>query len=142
MTHIEHRYADRIRQHGYRLTRQREKILDVLCTAGGFSTAVDLYQRLKQIEPAIDLSTLYRTLHFFQSIHLVVSAEIDGETVYDLAPAEPLHHLICSRCGYIQTIDSHHLEPLKAHLLTEHHFEADLTHIAISGLCADCAGKE
>lgn len=138
MSHLEHNYAGRIRSLGYRLTPQRQTILDILCATNGFATINQLYNSVQRISPATDLSTLYRTLKFFQDIHLVITTEIEGETVYDLAPPEPTHHLLCESCGHMETIADHHLDALREHLHDEHGFVAHLHHITISGLCPAC----
>jgi Fe2+ or Zn2+ uptake regulation protein len=77
-------------------------------------------------------------MHLFDELGIVVSAEIDGQTVYEIATATPHHHLVCSNCGHVDTLAHHHFEHLAEHLAAEHNFQADMAHLTISGLCANC----
>jgi Fe2+ or Zn2+ uptake regulation protein len=138
MSHIDRNYAQRIREGGYRLTPQRQIIMDALCEFGGHATVQELAERVRARAPAIDLATVYRTLRFFCDLRLVAAAQIGGDIVYEIAGEEPHHHLICRACGAEQTLTDYHLRSLVEHLLQEHGFYAEIDHLAISGLCQAC----
>ncbi|MCO5183638.1 MAG: transcriptional repressor [Anaerolineae bacterium] len=138
MTHTTTDYATTLRSAGHRLTPQREIILDALCDLGRHTAIGDLYQAVHATTPTIDLATVYRTMNLFAELGIVVSAEIDGQTVYEVAASTPHHHLICRSCGSVTTLSHHHFRQLEAHLNDEHGFLADIDHITIHGLCANC----
>ncbi len=138
MSHIEQDFAGRIRELGYRLTPQRQLILDAVCEVGDHASAAEICRLVQAKAPAINQATVYRTLNFLCQIRLLVSGEIGGKTVYELAEHEPHHHLVCRQCGQVEHLSDHHFRELAAHLLQEHDFVADIDHLAISGLCADC----
>ncbi len=138
MTHTTDDYAGRLRRQGYRLTPQRRLILDTLCALGGHVTIGALYDEVHRRAPTIDRATVYRTLHFFTGLQLVVSAEIEGQTVYEIAPPTPHHHLVCQACGAVEGLADHHFEALAHHVLHEHGFELTLTHLTLPGLCHSC----
>lgn len=138
MTHMTDDYAGRLRRQGYRLTPQRRLILDALCDLGGHVTINALYDEVQRRSPAVDRATVYRALHLFETLHLVVSAEIEGQTVYEIAAATPHHHLVCQVCGRVEGLADHHLTPLAQHLLHEHGFELTLNHLTLSGVCRRC----
>lgn len=138
MSHNKLGYAQRIRERGYRMTPQRQMIIDALCAIGGHATIGEIYARVHEQAPAIDRATVYRTVRFFQDLRLVVAAEIDGVTLYEVAAEEPHHHLVCRDCGRVQFLSDKHLHDLAEHLQREHGFAAELDHLAIPGLCRDC----
>jgi Fe2+ or Zn2+ uptake regulation protein len=138
MSHNTLDYASRIREQGYRLTPQREIILDSLCEIGHHATVGELYDRVQEKAPAIDRATIYRAVKFFCDLQLVVGAEIKGETVYEIAGHTPHHHLVCRNCGEIQALENHHFQSLLDHLDQEHGFQAEIDHLTIPGLCHHC----
>ncbi|MFW5942585.1 MAG: Fur family transcriptional regulator [bacterium] len=142
MTHKERNFAQRIRQQGYRFTPQRQLILDALCERGGHATVDEIYETVSATAPAINLATVYRTVRFLEELRLVVSAEIQGRTVYEIAQPTPHHHLVCRECGEVQVLGDEHLQDLAAALAREHQFKAELDHLAISGLCAGCQAEQ
>ena len=139
MTHHTLHYAERIRAQGHRLTPQRELILDAVCEGHGHSTIDEIVARVHQKAPAINRSTIYRSLAFLQSLHLVVSAQIGGQTVYEIAHLEPHHHLVCRQCGTVIDIDDQTLASLRDTLAAKFGFVLDADHLVFSGLCRHCA---
>lgn len=139
MSHDQLEFAQRIRKLGYRLTPQRQLILDAVCDIGGHATAAEVCQRVHKISPAVNRATVYRTLNFLCDLRLLVSGEIGGKTVYELAEPVPHHHLVCIHCGQVESLSNHHFSDLAHHLQSEHGFQLDIEHLTLSGLCAECA---
>jgi Fur family ferric uptake transcriptional regulator len=138
LTHHEIHYDERIREQGYRLTPQRQIIMDALCAIGDHASTNQVYEQVHQDSPAIDRATVYRTLHFFHDLELVTASEIDGETVYEIAGHAAHHHLICNHCGEEQTLQDTDLEDLIRYLFDAYGFTAELRHLVIPGLCRKC----
>jgi Fe2+ or Zn2+ uptake regulation protein len=120
------------------VTPQRELILDTLCGMNMHATIGELYEKVHLVAPAIDRATVYRTINLFHELGLVVSAEIGPNTVYEVADEQPHHHLVCRDCGGVDVLDHHHFAILAHHLKAEHNFIAEIDHLTISGVCADC----
>ena len=142
MSHNELGYADRIREQGYRLTPQRQIIMDTLCEMGGHAAVGDIYERVNAQVPTIDRATVYRTIRFFQDLRLIVSTEMDGVVLYEVARLTPHHHLVCRHCGQVQGLSNAHLNDLVAHLQNEHDFRAEIDHLTLHGVCAACQTLE
>ncbi|WP_008319157.1 Fur family transcriptional regulator [Leptolyngbya sp. PCC 6406] len=94
--------------HGYRLTPQRQKILDIFCTLpqGRHLSAEDLHSALTQTGERIGLSTVYRTIHLMVYMGMLRELELaEGHKHYELN--RPLrdhhHHLVCVYCN--QTLE-------------------------------------
>ncbi len=142
MTHQERNYAAHIRRRGYRVTPQREMILDAICEGGGHSSAEEIYGRVQAKAPAVNQATVYRTLDFLHKLGLIVAAEIGGRTVYEIAGETPHHHLVCRACGYTLQIDHDAVGALFAQIEREQKFKVETNHLALHGLCEPCAGAE
>jgi Fur family ferric uptake transcriptional regulator len=59
--------------------------------------------------------------------------------VYELAQETPHHHLVCRLCGRVLDLPNQYFKPLAAELLDDFEFQAEINHMAISGICASCA---
>ncbi len=138
MSHVERDFAGRIRQKGYRMTPQRQLVLDVLCAHGGHTLANDVITAVQAQSPYLNRATVYRVLEFLCALQLVTRTEIGGQVVYELAEEETHHHLVCRLCGYAAEWDGRALTKLVDHLLAEQDFQAELNHLAISGVCGQC----
>ena len=138
MSHDRLECAAQMREQGFRVTPQRLLLLDAICEGNGHTTFEEIYERVKSKAPGINQATVYRSLDFLCELRLVVSAEIEGRTVYEIAGETPHHHLVCRKCGAVQDLADFHFEELRSHLLEEHGFKTDLDHMVLNGLCAGC----
>lgn len=64
-----------MRERGYRVTPQRELILDCVCAAGRHTTLKEIHARVKRKAPGVSLATVYCTLKFMVYIGVVVTAK-------------------------------------------------------------------
>lgn len=138
MSHQNLDYTRRIRELGFRVTPQRQMILDAVCEGQGHTSLEEIYTRLQAKAPTINLATVYRALEFFGKLGLVVNADINGRTVYEIAHETPHHHLVCRQCGRVEGLPHDYLGQLAAQLRQEFGFAPDLDHLTISGLCSQC----
>lgn len=139
MAHEERDYFQILREQGYRVTPQRLTVLDAVCDIDGHPTISDIYSRVKELDPTIDQSTIYRALDVLCSVGLVVVSEIgDRGKVYKIAGATQHHHLVCAVCGAVLTIDNKMLQPLFEHIRIQYGFEVGTDHLALTGRCRQC----
>ena len=61
-----------------------------------------------------------------------------GDVVWEWAPDEPHHHLICSACGHVVEIEHRYLAGLERSIQDDFGFVPDMHHFAIFGLCREC----
>ena len=141
MSHNERNFAERIRQLGYRMTPQRQVILDSICEMGGHAPISDIYTRVHTKSSLIDKATVYRTVNMLHENGLLVSAEIHGATTYEIAEEQPHHHLVCRGCGDVTMLEDHHFGSLVTHLEAHHGFAAELNHLTINGMCSTCRAR-
>lgn len=143
MSHQDLDFAALLRKQGYRVTLQRQLILDAVCESGGHSTPEQIYERVRAKSTAINRATVYRTLDLLRELQVVVAADIgDGHTGYELAGETPHHHLICRKCGIQQQVDHKTIKSLSAKIKREYQFSVDLNHLTLFGLCEQCHNSE
>jgi Fur family transcriptional regulator, ferric uptake regulator len=134
--------ASVLRAAGQKVTPQRLIILSALRHAGGHVTAAQLLEASRTAYPYIDASTVYRTLAAARDLRLISETNMGGgETLYEWLGSDRHHHLICRRCGQVESLDEAHLNVLSTALERETGFRADLDHIAIFGTCAACSAN-
>jgi Fur family transcriptional regulator, ferric uptake regulator len=94
-----------LHQRGFRLTAQRQTILNIFqtLTQGEHLNAEELHLILQQQGEQISLSTVYRTLHLMTQMGLLRELEFAEEHKhYELnSPASNHHHhLVCVQCNH------------------------------------------
>ncbi len=131
-----------LREAGHKMTPQRMMILTSLRHAPGHLTAADIYDRVKQSYPYVDISTVYRTLTVLKDLRLISETHMgDGDAAFEWVGTERHHHLICRACNGVTLLDHYYLEELGARIARDLGFRPDLDHFAIFGLCAACRGN-
>ncbi|MGH8875631.1 MAG: Fur family transcriptional regulator, partial [Acidimicrobiia bacterium] len=89
--------AAMLRERGYRITPQREAILTEVLAADGHITPQDVARRVQRRLPAVNASTVYRTLAMLEDVGVIRHAHVERGAEYHRAE-EPRHvHLTCSR---------------------------------------------
>ncbi len=135
----EEEMADLLRRAGHKLTPQRLLILAVLRHAEGHVSAAQIAEQVRAVYPFVDVSTVYRTLDVLKRMRLVTATDMGaGDVLFEWAPEQPHHHLICTSCAAVQVLDNAYLEALAARIRGEFGFAPDLHHFAIFGLCREC----
>lgn len=132
----------RIKQFGFRLTPQREMILDAIAKQGEHATFDEIFARVRSAHPNISKATVYRTLETFSRYRLIHGNQIAGGDVYELAGEEAHHHLICHKCwGDVQVSDAT-VRKLFKELDKQTGFLVLGEHYIFMGLCRGCREKE
>jgi Fe2+ or Zn2+ uptake regulation protein len=131
-------YATVLRGRGFRMTPQREIILDAIGQGHGHTSFDEIFARVQARSPAMNRATIYRTLEFLRLQQLIVSAEIGGQTVYEIAQAQPHHHLVCINCGSTEALSHEEVKAFFDQLGRDHQFTVLTNHLALFGLCRNC----
>lgn len=133
--------AKHLHTQGYRLTPQRQVILEAVRQASDHVTPEQVYETVHAQQPAISRATIYRTLDFLCEQRLVTAMHWAGQTYYEIAGELPHHHLICRTCGGIEEIDRGLIDLLIEATAKKHRFKIDMDHIALFGQCRQCADR-
>lgn len=129
-----------LRRHGLRMTEQRRRVLGAL-TRRSHLTPDDVATMVaadggRELPP----STIYRTLDALEEVGLVEHTHLDHRApTYHRAGRHGHLHLRCRECARVVEVDPATATPFVHALREQTGFVADLTHMAIHGLCAECA---
>jgi Fur family ferric uptake transcriptional regulator len=130
-----------LRERGYRLTPQRQLVLEAVDTLG-HATPEDILCEVRRTASGVNISTVYRTLELLEELGLVSHAHLGhGAPTYHLADRLHHMHLVCRDCGTVIETDVSVAQPLIDALRAAHGFDTDMKHFAIFGRCAECAAK-
>jgi len=132
-----------LREKGYKITPQRRAVMQALLAAGRFSTAQQVLECVKKMQPDVSLDTIYRNLTLLADLGIVHEIHRHTGNVYEfIVPGEHHHHLVCTQCGKTECID---ICPVKEEYIvaaeekgfciTGHTFE-------FYGICRECQQSE
>jgi len=131
-------WREKLREKGYRLTPQRELILDAVDTLG-HATPDEVLAEVRKSSSALNISTVYRTLEVLEGLGLVRHAHLsDRAPTYHSVRDHEHFHLVCRNCHQVISVAPGVLDPLLARLSAEFAFEADIGHLTVFGRCLDC----
>ncbi len=133
--------SDVLREHGYRLTRPRQVVWEVLRDAGGHLTAEEVAERVEEVSAGVNLASVYRSLALLVELDLVRESRLGegGAARWELAHPDEHFHLVCERCGEVRHHAGDLVEQVRAHLDAEHGFVARSVDLVVSGRCEACA---
>jgi len=131
-------WRERLRAQGYRLTPQRELILDAVDTLG-HATPDEVLAEVRKSSSALNVSTVYRTLEVLEQLGLVRHAHLsDRAPTYHSVRDHEHFHLVCRNCHKVVSVDPGVLDPVLTRLRGEFAFEVDVGHLTVFGRCLDC----
>ncbi|WP_426566703.1 Fur family transcriptional regulator [Angustibacter sp. McL0619] len=136
------RVAGLLRARGDRMTGPRRAVITALAARRTHLTADQVVSAVAEQDASVHRASVYRTLETLSALGVVQHVHVGhGTTTYHLAGDHPHLHAQCSACGAVLDLPGSLLDSVSARLLAEHGFELDPSHVALSGLCADCRGR-
>jgi Fur family ferric uptake transcriptional regulator len=134
-----HTLLTNLRQRGFRITPQREMIVEIIAHSDTHLTAEEIYAQVSQRTHALNLATVYRTLELLVETGAISRVDLgQGQVSYAAQHHGPHIHLVCRCCGAVIDASQGMLEILQVKLQDQYQFDADLQHISIPGVCASC----
>ena len=134
--------TERLRTQGGRMTAQRRLILETLETLSGHPTAEQVFHIARQRDPALNLSTVYRTLRWLEQENLVSTrlfAEGRRQERFDAALPSEHHHFMCTDCKRVIEFDTDLIETIKSRFEAETGARVATGAIMLYGLCETCS---
>ena len=131
-----------LRARGYRLTPQRQLVLEAVGTLG-HGTPEEIVAAVRKTASGVNISTVYRTLELLEELGLVQHTHLGhGAPTYSVATDDDHVHLVCRDCGGVDEVASEVVEDVVRRLSAERGFTVDVGHFAVFGRCGTCATKE
>lgn len=133
---------DNLRKRGYRITPQREVILQIFkqLPTGVHLSAEELYENLVKLGYNVSLATAYRTLKLLSSFGLLRELTFaEGHKHYELKQDTlPHQHIICVQCNSTLEFEDHFLEEIGQKIGSKHNFQVIDAQFKIFGICPKC----
>ena len=127
-----------LRARGYRLTPQRQLVLEAVGEIG-HATPEDIAQAVRKTASGLNISTVYRTLELLEELGLVRHSHLGhGAPTYSLAEQDDHVHLVCRECDGVQEVSADVLGAVVIRLADEEGFAVDLGHSSLFGQCREC----
>lgn len=135
------RVIELLRARGHRMTPQRQAIVEIVMSARGHITPVDVTRRIKSRLPAVNASTVYRTVSLLEALGVLSHSHLEAGPGWHRRGEGDHVHLTCSSCGAEDDLSLAEASALRRVIRRHRGFEPDLGHFAIAGLCARCARR-
>lgn len=112
--------AQALRKAGVRVTKQRIALLSVLGEADDHPDAEELLRRVKQVEPATSLATVYRTLSVLEAEGVVHRHAFEGGGArFETADNDHHDHIVDLDTGDVIEFHSDAIEKLQEAIAAE-----------------------
>jgi len=132
-------WETKLRRGGYRITPQRQLVLESVERLG-HGTPDEILTEVQRTATGVNLSTVYRNLEVLEEVGLVTHAHIGhGAPTYHSVDDHVHIHLVCDKCGKVESIDAAIADPFLDELRTRTGFVTDVSHIALHGSCSGCS---
>ena len=134
--------AGLLRARGERMTGPRRAVLSVLAEDAGHLSADQVVSAVAGFDPGVHRASVYRALEALSQLGVVQHVHLGhGTTTYALAAGRPHLHGHCQRCGTLVDLPGDLLDDVGARLAAESGFALDPAHVALSGVCRNCAAR-
>ncbi len=129
---------------GVRLTAQRKKVFELICTSPKASSAYELLEQLQKVEPQAKPPTVYRALDFLLEqgfIHRVESTNSYIQCCSCNAHQHYSHLLICDKCSNVIELQDDSLVALLLENAEKHGFTITNHVLETHGVCRNCRSE-
>ena len=128
-----------LRARGYRLTRPRQVVLDILLNSQEHLDAETLYDLARVKDSEISLATIYRSLALLKEVGLVqVNRLGESHGHFETTPEAPHYHFTCIKCGQLIEFDAPKITETVRDLCQRHRVQITQVELHLSGYCAAC----
>lgn len=131
-------YVELLKAHGLKATFQRMHLLEVLHTHGHMDIE-EIYAEVTKVHPSLSLATVYKNIIIMIEKGVLVEVAISGKkSKYEIVKENHIH-LICTKCGKIEDLDTS-FAPFED-LASKKHFSIQKQEISLYGICVDCSNS-
>ena len=125
---------------GYRLTRPRQAVADLIGGHVGHFTAAGLLAEAKRRRLRIGRATLFRNLDLLTEIGALERLDLpSGEHAYvACAPEQHHHHVVCRSCGRSVEVEDSGLQSVVNEIARRSGYAIDTHRLELFGTCAQC----
>jgi len=95
-----------LKNHGYRVTRPRLQVMEIIISSNTPLTPQEIYQTILNLSDPPGIASVYRTLEMLDELELIQQIHQPGGC-HGIWPALEghKHYLICKDCGHVRVIE-------------------------------------
>ena len=129
----------RLKGAGYKLTRQRRAVLDVVSAAPTGLSATQLLEEARRQCPRVGLATVYRTLEILDQVGGVERVHLPGQNPgYVSCPPTAHHHVVCLSCGRVADFQGCIVGEMESSVMAQTGFTIEQHLLELLGTCPAC----
>jgi Fur family ferric uptake transcriptional regulator len=119
-----------------------QKIIEMIEKEETHLTSQQIFERLKNHLPAVNRSTVYRSLDRLAENGKVSISDMGmGASVYELVSNGMHHHLICKQCHQTILIQQEDVLNFFSQVERKSQFKITTNHLILYGICNVCISK-
>lgn len=126
---------------GYRVTRQRRLVLEVIRANPCLQNVDDIFTQCRGRDESISYPTIYRTLDMLVEAGMARRTHFQGKNWYEGVMSSHHHHFVCTECGATVALAVCPLDFLKEDLRAAQ-FEVHEHQFELLGICKDCQSNQ
>ncbi len=126
----------------FRLTTQRQVIMEELAKVKTHPTASELYDMVRKRLPKIGLGTVYRNLELMADNGMILKLEVGGTQKRFDATTDNHYHIRCSDCGKVDDIDIPVADDIIDSAAEASLYQIHGHHVEFMGICPECHQAE
>ena len=139
------KFRHKVKANKMKQSYQRDIIVNFFYESKSHIDAETLYANLKEIEPSIGHTTVYRTLKLLCDFNMAKAHTfvIKNTTYFEPIDEDTHHdHIICSKCNKIVEFLDEEIELLQEEIAKKYGFLMTDHTLQIYGICKECQEKE
>jgi Fur family transcriptional regulator, ferric uptake regulator len=127
---------------GYKLTRQRKAVVEVVAQTHTRLSAAEVLAQAQRACPDLGLTTVYRTLEILEQMGVIRRVHLeDGCEAFAPTALEHGHYVICNRCQATIEFEGCDLTELLQRVSNQTGFSIEQHWLELVGLCPKCQKK-
>ena len=134
-------YDETISSGGFRLTRQRREVYEVLLETRDHPSAVQVFNRVQRKMPTISLATVYNCLETLTQCGLVQQVNFDRGPSRFCPNTQRHAHFFCTHCGHVSDVDLPDAAALSRLWRLPDDYVVNQYEFSLRGLCRRCADE-
>ena len=132
----------RFREHGLRVTPQRQVIFRLLHGVDTHPTVESLFEAARTEMPTISRKTVYQTVHDLEAMDEVTVLDVGtGAIRVDPNVEHTHHHLVCTSCGNVRDVLVD-VADLRVPARYRRDFQIEAVEVVFRGLCESCTAPD
>jgi len=129
-------------EHKYRMTHQRQVILEEVQKVNTHPTADEVYEMVRKRLPRISLGTVYRNLEILSTSGLILKIGPPSNQMRFDGKTDNHYHIRCVSCGRVEDAPVESFDKLEEAMQKKSNYSILGHRLEFLGICPVCRGKE